>query len=159
MNARSEKSVKNEVTFDFDHEVYADVAAKASLVEVKLTEANYSIKLAEFFSSEKSAKDFKHMFGGNLEGVQYEKEVGVAVGGFSWTVELKSGRSKALKLKCRYVLIYDGLFDCDASHVEFYFAKLARFTTYPYFRSTFASLTSDSGLCLEPLPTLRERVD
>jgi hypothetical protein len=64
-----------------------------------------------------------------------------------------------LKSSAEYLVLYNGLNDCPPDYVQLYFKKVARFTTYPYFRSHFASHVAASGLMLAPLPSLNERVD
>ncbi|WP_299303688.1 hypothetical protein [uncultured Litoreibacter sp.] len=148
---------KKEVKFDYD--VYANIASSARLQRVSLVSSDYDIKLPVISMYDQDDGQLNNMFGGELEEFDFDPEFGSAIGTFTWKVDIKKGRTKALKLKARYVLIYTGLTEKDEHHVQIYFRKVAKFTSYPYFRSLFASLSSDSGLALKPLPSLVDRVD
>ena len=80
-------------------------------------------------------------------------------GKFQWHAEVKIKRRSCLRIKSEYLLVYSGLKGKDYMHVEYFFRKVGRFATYPYFRSHFSHHTSESGLVIPPLPTLSERVD
>jgi hypothetical protein len=80
-------------------------------------------------------------------------------GTYNWAAEVKMGRSKILKLSTEYLIVYSGLKDSPEEYVRLYFNKLARFTSYPYFRAHFAMNVAASGLMLAPLPSLFDRVD
>jgi hypothetical protein len=149
------KTTKNK----FDYDVYANVASAARLQQISLVANEYDIKLPLISMHDQDQDGLNNFFGGELEDFDYDPEYGSAVGTFTWKVDIKKGRTKALKLKAKYVLIYTGLVDKDEYHVKVYFRKVAKFTSYPYFRALFASMSSDSGLALKPLPSLAERVD
>lgn len=163
MMSGEEKSltVENEAAvedFCLDHEVYAEVSSAAQLRDIKLLGSEYSIK-PEIFEVLKDLENMNHGFSGECTHLLLDDEAGLALGHYRWSAEVKSGRKKVLKLQADYLVAYTGLSGCDEGHVRFFFEKVGRFATYPYFRALFSHQSSESGLMLPPLPTLNERVD
>jgi hypothetical protein len=161
--ADSEKSLSVESDgevpgFCLDYDVYAKVSTAAQLRDIKLLESAYSIK-PEVFEVTEDLENMNHGFSGECTQLFFDEEAGLALGHYRWSAEVKSGRKKVLKLQADYLVAYTGLTDCDEGHVRFFFEKVGRFATYPYFRALFSHQSSESGLMLPPLPTLNERVD
>ncbi|MFC2967721.1 hypothetical protein [Acidimangrovimonas pyrenivorans] len=153
---------ENALTFssdDFDADVYASVARKARLQDLRLCESNYFSKPECFMEAEETGKELSQGFYGEMSGHSFSSDSGLLVGGYVWGADVRFGRKKALKMKCEYVLIYSGLEGADAEYVRLYFKKIARFTSYPYFRAHFAHHSAASGLRLPPLPSLNDRMD
>jgi len=147
------------VSDTFRKDTYQDVAQRARLREISVVESDYFCKPHFFQEADETGKQLKNMFSGAPSGPQFDEELGLAVGGYEWLAEIKFERTKALKLKVRYMVVYGGLVDCEQDYVRLYFEKVARFTSYPYFRAHFAMLAGSSGLTLPSLPSLTDRVD
>ncbi|MFN5827076.1 MAG: hypothetical protein ACK446_08695 [Rhodobacterales bacterium] len=144
----------------FDAATYESVARSASLREVRLVNSAYSAKVMSFMALELGhGTELKQSYAGTPSGHSFMSERGIAVGSYLWTAEVRAGRTKAMKLSTEYMVAYSGLKDAPEDYVELYFKKLARFTTYPYFRAHFAMHVAASGLMLAPLPSLTDRVD
>jgi len=144
----------------YDAGKYDDVARNARLREVRLVNSAYSAKVMSFRSAQLGdGMDLKQSYSGAPSGHSFVPERGIAVGSYLWTAEVRAGRTKAMKLSAEYLVAYNGLKDAPEEYVELYFMKLARFTTYPYFRAHFAMQVAASGLLLAPLPSLTDRVD
>ena len=143
----------------FDSDEYADVACRARLVQVHLTDCEYSAKVPEIISNQNEDDSLSPSFEGEPGGCNYIENLGYFIGDYFWRVDIKHGRRKLLKLRCKYVLIYENVQDCDEKYVQLYFSKIGRFTTYPYFRAEFAAMVSNSGLTFPPLPSLTDRID
>lgn len=146
---------------EFDHEQYEAVANRARLRRLGLQKQSYKAELSLLWQSGESGNGLKHSFKGMPNGHVYDRDDGLIVGNYEWAVQVKHGRRNALKLVAEYVLVFGGLKACtaDEDYVALYFDKIARFASYPYFRSHFAMCTASSGITLPPLPTLTERVD
>lgn len=144
--------------FEFDQEAYSKVSLSARLQEVKLIGSSYLVR-PEVFGIVADIENMDLRFSGECEQYSFDGEEGICFGHFMWTAEIKSGRKSCLKLKSQYLLLYSNLEGCDSGHVNFFFKKVGRFATYPYFRSHFSHHTSETGIIMPPLPTLRERVD
>ena len=145
----------------FDNGKYEGVACNARLLEVRLVSSVYNAKVMSFMSAGLGdGTELKQSYSGAPFGHSFVPEQGFAVGSYHWTAEIRAGRTKAMKLSTEYMVAYSGLKDAPEAYVELYFKKLARFTTYPYFRAHFAMQVAASGLMLAPLPSLTDhRVD
>lgn len=144
---------------DFDSAAYEKVAQSANLREVSLANSQFSIKVPVFVEAEEEGTQFRPAFSGEPKHQSFMAGPGMLIGSYHWNVEIKIGRIKALKMSAEYVLIYSGLADAPEDYVKLYFAKLARFTSYPYFRALLAMNVSGTGISIPPLPSLKDRVD
>lgn len=141
---------------EFNHELYSQITVAARLRDIKLIKSEYSIKPEVFDALD----DLKNMgFFGEPTGFFFNHDEGVLLGNYQWTCEVKLGRKKVLKFVSEYMVAYSGLNSFDEEYVRFYFEKVGRFATYPYFRSDFSHHASSSGIFLPPLPSLNERVN
>lgn len=155
-----QKDSLNDLSFaseEFDNEKYSRVANSARLLDVCLVKQNYHVKLNLIWTAD--GDSLKHRFRGEPKGHSFDPDGGTVIGGYEWQAEIKVGRKNALKLTGEYLLVYGGLENQNEEYVRLYFNKLARFTTYPYFRALFSMSTSNSGLALDPLPSLIDRPD
>jgi len=144
----------------YDSAKYEEVARKARVREVRLVESSYSAKITSFLAADHGeGVELKQSYFGEPAHYTFSPEKGVLAGSYHWTAEVKVGRQKILKLSTQYLIVYSNLKEAPEDYVRLYFNKLARFTTYPYFRAHFAMSTSASGLMLAPLPSLYDRVD
>lgn len=162
MSAVEGKEKANKLSFtspNFDPEAYRKVSVSANLVELFLVKQNFEAHPAKFWVAESDGGRFKQSYSGAPCGNSLDAEGGVMIGGYEWKAEIKLGRKKILKLHAEYVLIYDGLNECDKEYTDLYFNKVGRFTTYPYFRSLFSISAGNANLSLDPLPSLVDRVD
>lgn len=143
---------------DFDQAKYNRVASRARLSDVHLSATTYKIDVSYFLASE-SGPDLKPSFSGKPADQILDAEEGILFGRYIWSAEIKATRKKALSLRCEYVVVYSNLVGEDEDYCFLYFDKLARFTTYPYFRSVFSILLANSGVVFPPLPSLTDRMD
>jgi hypothetical protein len=160
--AKSTAPTEEVLTFSsptFDAEKYAQAARSARLTDLMLTSSEFTVKHKCFYEAEATGKPLEQGFSGESSGHNFDTDNGVIAGGYTWVAEIKYGRTKALKMKCEYLLIYKGLDEIDSDYARLYFQKLARFTSYPYFRSLFSNHTSEAGLNIGPLPSLIDRMD
>ena len=139
---------------------YEDVARRARVMEVRLVESSYNAKINSFPAADNGEGiDLIQSYSGKPAHYSFSLEKGILAGTYHWSAEVKAGRQKILKLGAEYVVVYGNLSDAPEDYVRLYFNKLARFTTYPYFRAHFAMNVAASGLMLAPLPSLFDRVD
>jgi len=159
---KGRRPVLRELTFasdEFDNAKYSEVARFARLREMGLVEANFKLRPDCFSDLVTSPDELTHGFGGDVEQLSFDPEGGVLFGVYAWNAEIKKGNKKALKLLCKYFIVYNNLEDQPADYAKLYLEKVGKFASYPYFRSQFAILTSAAGLTLPPLPALAERMD
>ncbi|MFV0301247.1 MAG: hypothetical protein ACK5IP_10280 [Paracoccus sp. (in: a-proteobacteria)] len=158
----SEDKVEKPLTFgcpDFDAEKYQFVASSARLREVVLANSKYDAKVFQLRLVLNNEEAVNPSFSGEPQGMDFDPADGIAFGSYSWTARIKLKRKSLVSAKAEFALVYDNLDDADERYVELYFNKLARFTTYPYFRSFFSLSTANSGVALPPLPSLTDRMD
>jgi len=141
---------------EFDAQTYHDLSVAARLRDIKLIKSEYSIK-PEVFDALDELNNFG--FFGEPSGFHFDSERGLILGHYMWTSEVKLGRKKVLKFVSEYLIAYTGLENFDADHTRFFFEKVGRFATYPYFRAEFSQHCASSGIMLPPLPSLNERMN
>ena len=141
---------------EFDAAKYEGVARNARLREVRLVNSAYAAKVMNFMLD---GMEMKQSYHGAPSSHSFAQERGLVVGSYLWSAEVRAGRAKALKFSAEYMVAYSNLKDGPEDYVSLYFKKLARFTSYPYFRAHFAVHIAASGLMLPPLPSLTDRVD
>jgi len=146
------------VHFSPNWDVYGGVSRAAKIREVKLIGSTYSVR-PEVLSAMEELDRMDLRYGGECISYTLEPEDGFAFGTFRWNAEVRFGRKSCVKIKSDYLLVYTDLKNQDATHTEYFFRKVGRFATYPYFRSHFSHHVSETGLLVPPLPTLHERVD
>lgn len=143
----------------FDNEKYTFVARRAQLRELALVNSRYNIKLPQLQEALVNDSVLKPGFSGEPGESSFHDDVGVVIGEYRWTASIKLGRTSLVNLSADFIVLYEGLAGAEKDYVELYFEKLARFATYPYFRSFFSLCTANSGVTLSPLPSLIDRVD
>jgi hypothetical protein len=143
----------------FDPEEYAKTARMARLETIRLLDSRYSASPQGLMDGELGDVKLQQGFGGEPSGHHFDVSTGVVIGGYRWSAEVKQKRKKIISLRVDFMLAYSGLEEAQAEYVSLYFNKVARFTTYPFFRSHFAVHASASCITLPPLPSLFERVD
>jgi len=123
----------------YDAGKYEAVDRSARLREVRLINSAYSARVTSFMAAELGdGMNLKQSYSGAPSGQSFVPERGMVLGSYIWTAEVRAGRTKAMKLSAEYMVAYSGLKDAPEEYVTLYFKKLARFTTYPYFRAHFA---------------------
>lgn len=144
---------------EFDPLTYSQVTQMARLVDVRLIESMFKLDpmYIDHFSPE--GPDYTLSFEGRVASYGFDAENGNALGTYAWTADAKVGNRKIVKLKAVFLVVYGELENSPEQYVRLYFSKIARFTTYPYFRSHTANSMSSAGLIFPPLPSLTERVD
>jgi len=141
---------------EFNNDVYAKLTIAARLHDIRLVKCEYWIK-PNIFDALEDLSNFG--FSGEPIGFHFDTNSGVAMGQYRWEAEVKLGRRKVLKHVAEYLITYVELNDFEERYARFYFEKVGRFATYPYFRSDFSHQSSGSGITLPPLPSLNERVN
>ena len=150
------ENVSAVATAEFDNDIYTNLSIAARLRDIRLINSEYFIKPEVFGALE----DTSNMsFSGEPTAFHFDDASGIMMGHYCWNVEIKLKRKKVLKFTSEYLIAYSGISDFPEEYVRFYFEKVGRFATYPYFRAAFSFQSSASGITLPPLPSLNERVD
>lgn len=69
----------------------------------------------------------------------------------------KHARKRVLALDASFIISFDVDGDCNLESAQAYAAIIGRVAAYPHFRALFATLTSQAGLMLPPLPIMSEQ--
>lgn len=144
---------------NFDVEIYNDVARSAELIRLISVSSGFSVREDCLSQIAKNTPDCKFYYEGAVTECFFNSERGIIVGKYGWKAEIKIGRKKALKCDALFLIAYANLEDKEERYVKFFFNKLSRFASFPYFRAHFSAQSSSAGLALDPLPSLTERVD
>ena len=156
LQEQNEISSAGRAAADFDNDAYTSVTLAAQLRDIKLIKCEYFVKPEVF----EALDNLENMgFFGEPSGFYFDSEDGVMLGQYRWTAEVKLGRKKVLKLVSEYMVAYAGLSGLRETSVQFFFEKIGRFATYPYFRNNFSHHSASSGIMLPPLPSLNEQVN
>lgn len=140
----------------FDNGIYTELTFAARLQDIRLVSSEYAIK-PDVFEALKDTDSLGYF--GKPSEFHFDVTTGMMIGHYRWTAEIKSGRTKVLKLVSEYLIVYTGLSGFEEDYVRFFFNKVGRFATYPYFRTNFSHHSCASGIMLPPLPSLNERVN
>lgn len=143
----------------FSNDIYYAVTRCAALRDICLVESAFSARVEEVRFAQINDDPLHNSFGEEPPDISFDKESGLAIGRFKWSVEIRRKREKLLRLKAQFIVVYSGLEKCESDYVYLYVHKVGRFASYPYFRSHFATQTASAGVMLPPLPALTDRVD
>jgi hypothetical protein len=132
---------------------YSQVVEAAELGQVRLIGCIFTT-LPEAFGP--PTDDWRSTYSCNVTEAFFDDEVGLLTGWVVGKVVIKSGRRKILDIKATYLVIYDISGNPTEDAALKFVRTIGNFAVYPYFRSHFASVTSDAGLKLPPLPILKE---
>lgn len=143
----------------FDHDLYNAVAQSARLRTVSLIGFDYTIKPSAFELDQSYWENGRKFLSGKMLDIEISLTEDLMIGQYQWAANIKKKTTSTLKVKSIYLLAYEGVAECDPPHLQLYLKKIGRFTTYPYFRALFSTVTGASGLTLPPLPTITDRVD
>jgi preprotein translocase subunit SecB len=135
-------------------EVHADlynrVVKQTKIRSLRLLENRFEIKPeALVHSSEewKKSVDFK------IIDVSV-KDPGGLYGIVEFSLICKEARRHVLSCRSKYLVHYTVDGGCDVEAGETFIDRVGRIAVYPYFRSTVASLTSEAGITMPPLPVI-----
>lgn len=138
----------------WDVESYNDVVEKAELMGVHAHDIAFQVKPAYFANRDSN----KFGYDINCLDVHYEDESGLASADIEAELSIRSGKKDALVLTAKYRVSYSNLEECNEAAVEAFLRRVAKFTTWPYFRTLVATIDAAAGTRLPTLPVLREPV-
>lgn len=134
-----------------DPQTYNNLVARAHLRSIRMTSSKFDMK-PEALELDPDAWQ-NNVSAGLLESF-FEPESGTLYGVFGFEVVCKHARKKVLSINATYLISYLILGECEQTACELFVERVGKIATYPYFRSLVASLTSQAGLVMRPLPVL-----
>jgi preprotein translocase subunit SecB len=131
-------------------EVYGDIVERAHLVDVKLTDSNFTIR-PQFFGA--NEEELRYSYDCDLTSRHVNNDL--LMGMFVLATTVKYSRKIVLKSRANYLIVFriDGKPNEDAALL--YLERVGAFGCWPYFRSHFANLCSDAGAVVPPLPIMK----
>ncbi|WP_458732945.1 hypothetical protein [Sphingobium xenophagum] len=134
-----------------DATVYNNLVARAHLRTIRLTASKFELK-PEALGLDPDG--WRNGISAALAHSFYEPESGSLYGIFSFDVICRQGRKRVLSINASYLTNYRVEGDCDGDACELFLERVGKIATYPYFRTHVATLTSQAGLLMQPLPIM-----
>ena len=137
-----------------DPREYNRLVAHAKVQAIRLINSRYDMKPAALSASR---EDWIYNVSYRLLDWHCDSESLVLSGTWEYTATCMEGRRKLLTVTAKYLVTYRLSAECVAEAGRQFLERVGRFAAYPYFRSTFAILTQQSGIVLHPLPIISEQ--
>lgn len=134
-----------------DPHTYNSIVARAHLRTIRLTASRFEMKPEALDLDPDAWRN--NVTAGVLESF-LEPESGSLYGVFGFEVVCRQGRKRVLSTNATYLVSYKIQGECDQAACELFVERVGKLATYPYFRGLVASLTSQAGLVMRPLPVL-----
>ena len=133
---------------------YNRLVAHAKVQTIRLINSRYDMKPAALAGDR---EDWVYNVSNRLLDWHCDCDALVLSGTWEYTATCVGKRRKLLTVTCKYLVAYRLSAPCDAEAGREFLERVGRFAAYPYFRSTFAMLTQQSGILLHPLPIISEQ--
>ncbi|MDM7927557.1 MAG: hypothetical protein QUV12_02670 [Blastomonas fulva] len=134
-----------------DPQTYNGLVARAHLRGIRMTSSKFDMK-PEALELDPDA--WQNNVSASILESFYEQESGMLYGVFGFEVVCKYARKKVLSINANYLISYLIIGECEKAACELFVERVGKIATYPYFRSLVASITSQAGLVMRPLPVL-----
>ena len=134
-----------------DPQTYNSLVSRAHLRTIRMTTSKFEMKPEALDLDPDAWRN--NVSTGLLESF-LETESGSLYGVFSFEVLCRQGRKRVLSVNATYLVSYKIDGECDQAACELFVERVGKIATYPYFRTLVASLTSQAGLIMRPLPVL-----
>ena len=134
-----------------DATVYNNLVSRAHLRTIRLTTSKFELK-PEALGLDPDG--WRNGLSAALAQSFLEAESGSLYGIFVFDVVCRQGRKRVLGINATYLTNYRVEGDCDDKTCELFLERVGKIATYPYFRTLVATLTSQAGLLMQPLPIM-----
>ena len=134
-----------------DATVYNNLVSRAHLRTIRLTTSKFELK-PEALGLDPDG--WRNGISAALAHSFLEAESGSLYGIFAFDVVCRQGRKRVLGISATYLTNYRVEGDCDGDACELFLERVGKIATYPYFRTLVATLTSQAGLLMQPLPIM-----
>lgn len=137
----------------FDSEQYNKVARAAQLRRISLIQSKFVV-LPAYFLERDSSTPTKFSYQAHFKNPAFSPEKGTASCEWHWGISSKFKRKTTLSVDTIYLVVYEGLGDCDPDAVTMYMRRVGRFSTYPYFRTRVSQYSWESNAEIPILPSI-----
>lgn len=131
--------------------VYNDLVSRAHLRSIRLTGTKFDLK-PEGLGLDPDA--WRNNISAGLTEFFLEPESGSLYGVFAFEAVCRQGRKRVLTLGATYLTNYRVEGACAPEACALFLERVGKIATYPYFRTLAATLTSQAGLLMRPLPIM-----
>lgn len=133
---------------------YNAVAAVAQLTGVKLAGSSFDLKPDAWGSN---PNEWAYAIKADMTDCEYTPDSGHLYCVYRFIAACRKGRTRVLGVEASYFVTFRLAGECNAESARAYAVIIGRMAAYPHFRSLFATLTSQAGLMLPPLPIMAEQ--
>ena len=144
---------------DFDASLYNSLSQSANLMDLRCIQSKFSITKKYIGQLHEKIGPFDRFFDYDVENPTLVEDHGYLFGIVKWKAGLKDGRKNVAVFSCDYYVTYSDVGGFPSEYCFLYFQKLAKFSSFPYFRAYVGAQSAAAGVIIPPLPSLRERVD
>lgn len=134
-----------------DAAAYNRLTGRAVLRSIRLADARFDMKpeaLEHDFGS------WKRSLSGELDDAYIDSERGIILGWLHFEVAFRHRRKRILLAAARYIVTYQVSDSCEEDIGRLFVERVGRVSAYPYFRAMVATLASQAGVQLPPLPMM-----
>jgi hypothetical protein len=134
-----------------DPGVYNSLVGRARLRSIRLTESRFELKPEglnldpDSWRNNVSAETLETFLGPDSKSLY---------GILGFEAACRQGRKRVLSVRGTYLVSYKIEGECEAPACELFVERVGKVATYPYFRALVATLTSQAGLMMQPLPVM-----
>jgi hypothetical protein len=132
---------------------YSEAVEAAEIINIRLIKSEFVVE-PEALSRERS--QWKQNYDFQVRDIAFDATRSLLTGLVVGEAVCRVGRKRILGLKCRYLVAYAVSGSPTEAAAETFVRRVAAFAAYPYFRSHFADVCSQSGIVLPPLPIMKE---
>lgn len=132
---------------------YNRLVSHAKLQAIRLINTRYDMKPAALSDDR---EDWAYRVSNKLIDWHCDNDNLLLSGTWEYTASCQSGRKQMLKIVAKFMVTYRLSAICDEQAGQEFFERVGKFAAYPYFRTTFATLTQQSGITLHPLPIISD---
>jgi hypothetical protein len=134
-----------------DATAYNRLTGSAVLKGIRLVDVRFDMKPEAL---EHDFRGWKRTLIGELEDAYVDTERSIILGWLRFEVSFRYRRKRVLAASARYVVTYQVNGSCEEDIGRLFVERVGRVSAYPYFRVIIATLASQAGVQLPPLPMI-----
>lgn len=147
---------------DEAHHEMAKLAKCAALYKLLMISSNFQMKPKFILAETNNFKDMRFNLDGKPSFIEADIEKEQITGVYTWRITVQENEEtegnvtkEALNASCDYLICYDNAKSKSQEGMEYFFRKVARMASYPYFRSMVSQYAWASEANLPILPIIR----
>lgn len=136
---------------EVDSSQYNELVGRTVLRAIRVIESRFDMK-PEALGIESSA--WRNSISQEVMSAFVEEGSSSFYGFIRFEMVARHRRKRVLSASARYLVSYQVAGDCDEKLAELFVARVGRVAAYPYFRVLVATLVSQAGVIMQPLPMI-----